>query len=84
MIILFVCIECGNVFEDPKYWRETHSLDTPPYEEWSGCPKCHGAYTEAHKCDCCDEWIDDTYIKTDDDKRYCLNCYQVMDLGDEE
>lgn len=80
----YVCIECGTIFDEPIHWEERHGLDTPPYEQWNGSPCCHGAYTEAHKCDCCDEWIDDVYIKTDDGKRYCLECYRVHQLGDED
>ena len=83
MIILFVCLECGNVFEEPYEWEETHNLDSPPYEQWSGCPYCKGDYVKAHRCNCCDEWITDSYIKTDDDKRYCENCFTKINLGDE-
>ena len=83
MIILFVCFECGSIFSEPLYWEETHGLDSPPYEQWSGCPYCKGDYIEAFKCDCCEEWITDSYIKTDDDKRYCENCFTKRDLGDE-
>lgn len=72
-----------ELFEEPKRWQETHGLEYGPYEEWPGCPKCGGAYAEAFKCDCCDNWIDGTYVKTDDDRRYCFNCYRVTDVGDE-
>lgn len=80
---MFVCIECGEIFEEPIYWEERHGLSSPPYERFSGCPSCRSGYTEAFKCDCCDEWIDELYIETEDDKRYCLNCYQVRHVGDE-
>lgn len=81
---MFICIECGNLFEEPREWEETHGLDYGPYEKFSGCPNCHGGYVEAHLCNCCEEYIDDVYIKTDDGHRYCLNCYQVMHIGDED
>lgn len=81
---MFICYECLKVFDEPKIWVEKHGLNTPPYEHYSGCPSCGGAYTEAHRCECCDEWIDDVYIKTEDDKRYCLECYRVYHLGDED
>lgn len=83
MIVVFVCIECGRTFETPDYWTETHGLDTPPYEEFSACPYCGSDYTEAKRCDCCDEWISDDYIKTEDGKRYCNNCIAHMELGEE-
>jgi hypothetical protein len=82
--IMFVCIECGRLFEKPIYWEETHGLNSSPFEKWSGCPKCYGAYTEAHQCDCCDEWIIDDYIKTEDGQRYCSECYQKHEIGDED
>lgn len=83
MVILLICIECGHNFEEPIHWKEKHGLDTPPYEECDGCPRCGGAYTEAHRCDCCDEWISDDYIKTEDGKRYCNDCITHMELGEE-
>ena len=84
MMILFVCIECGRTFEHPTYWEEKHNLDTPPYERFTGCPYCKGAYVEAHTCECCDNWIiTERYIKTADGKRYCENCFCVLDLEDE-
>jgi hypothetical protein len=80
---MFVCIDCGLLFEDPKHYTETHGLDTPPYEEWNGCPLCAGAYTTAYRCDGCDQWITEKYVKIGAD-RYCEECYDFVDLGDEE
>jgi hypothetical protein len=79
---MFVCLECGCTFEDPKHCVNKHGLDTPPYEEYSVCPECGGDYTEAFRCDCCDEWITDTYIKIGSE-RYCDDCYHIMKLGEE-
>ena len=81
---MYTCVDCGHTFCEPKRYVETHGLDTPPYETHYGCPDCGGSYVEAHRCDCCDEWIDDVYIKTEDDRRYCLECYRVYRLGDED
>lgn len=77
---MFVCLDCGEVFEEPVYWEETHGLDHGPYEQWSGCPKCGEAYVETYLCDCCNEWITWDYIETDDGKRYCDNCYRAIRL----
>ena len=79
----FVCIDCGAIFEEPQHWEDRHGFDYGPFEEWSGCPYCGGAYAEAHECDCCGEWITGGYIKTEDEKRYCGKCYATMELGDE-
>lgn len=81
---MLVCLDCNRIFVNPRHYIESHNLDTPPYEEWDGCPSCGGAYTEAHKCDECDKWITSEYIKTDSGQRICENCYNTMELGDED
>lgn len=79
---MFVCLECGNVFEEPQYWEETHGLDHGPYEAFSGCPDCAGAYVEAYECDCCGEVINtDTYVEIEDQK-YCEHCFTIKRLED--
>lgn len=83
MVRLFVCLECGSTFEDPKRWEETHGLDYGPYEKWSGCPFCGGAYTKAYQCNSCGEWIAARYIKVGY-QRYCQDCYEFIELGDED
>lgn len=52
----FKCLDCGEIFEVPAEWVETHGLDCGPYENWVGCPVCGGAFEEA---DCLDDWGDD-------------------------
>jgi DNA-directed RNA polymerase subunit RPC12/RpoP len=79
---LFVCLECGAIFEEPVYWEEKHGLDTPPYEQLSGCKVCRGSYTETYQCSGCGEWIVDDYIKINND-RYCQDCYHTYTLGEE-
>ena len=87
MIILYVCLECQHVFDEDEIatWEEDQGeyWGVPCYEELCGCPKCGGSFVETYQCDSCDEWINGPYIKTDDDKRYCGDCYQLMNLGDE-
>ena len=79
---MFVCLECGDVFSEPKYWTETHGLDYGPYESWSGCPCCNGSYTETYRCEICGEWITDTYVEIGDTK-YCNECFVIKKLGDD-
>ena len=80
---MFVCIECGRLFEEPQYWEEKHGLNSPPYEQMSGCQFCGGAYAETFRCDCCGDWITGDYIKTDDGERYCTNCVFHYEIGEE-
>lgn len=77
---MYVCVECGALFEEPLYYTETHGFSRPPYENWRVCPSCYGEYAVAKKCDCCDEYITDTYIELDNGKRYCSNCFTVREL----
>ena len=58
---MYKCTECGNLFEEGEQatWEETHGLDSPPYETWSGCPVCKGDYEEVHQCKKCGEWTYD-------------------------
>lgn len=43
---MYRCLDCGNKFETPKRYVERHGFDTPPFEEYHGCPKCGGAFEE--------------------------------------
>ena len=59
--MMYRCCECGNLFEEGEQavWEETHGLDSPPYEKWSGCPACKGDYEEVHQCKECGDWHTD-------------------------
>ena len=56
--MMYRCENCGHLFEEGEQavWEERHGLDTPPYEQWSGCPICKGGYEEVHQCQECEEW----------------------------
>ena len=79
---MFVCLECGNVFDEDEivYWTERHGLEYGG-ESWSGSPCCKGSYVDAYKCDCCGEWITDTYVEIDD-QRYCEDCFTIRNISD--
>ena len=79
---MLICLDCGCVFDEPKHWIETHGLDSPPYEEWDGCPSCGGAYAETYKCDGCNDWICGTYAETKNGNKYCENCYEIREVGE--
>ena len=55
---MYKCTECGNLFEEGEQatWEETHGLDSPPYEKFSGCPVCKGGYEEVYQCEECGDW----------------------------
>lgn len=79
---MFICLDCGCVFDEPKHWIETHGLDSPPYEECDGCPSCGGAYAETYKCDGCNDWLCGTYAETKNGNKYCENCYEIREVGE--
>ena len=55
---MYICLDCNKLFDSPKkYVVETHGLDTPPYETWTGCPSCGGSYVSATKCDECGDYV---------------------------
>jgi hypothetical protein len=84
---MYCCIECGHVFDEDEIvaWKESRGeyWGTPCSELISGCPKCKGDYVETYRCSVCNEWITDEYVKLNNGKRICDNCYVVYDLGDE-
>ena len=59
--MMYRCKDCGNLFEEGEQavWEETHGLDSPPYEKFSGCPVCKGDYEEVHQCKECGDWHTD-------------------------
>ena len=81
---MFICLNCGELFEEPISWYERHGLDTPPYEELSGCPYCKMEYAETYRCDVCGESITGDYIKLENGERICSECYTPMELGEED
>ena len=72
--MMYRCLECGNLFEEGEQaeWVETHGLDTPPYEELSGCPICKGGYEEVEPCKICGSYAEE--MQGD----YCKEC--VVDV----
>ena len=86
MIKLFVCLECGEIFSDPISWSEDRGecFGFPSYEKFSGSPCCNGSYIKAYTCSHCEDYITtENYIKIGCD-RYCENCYDIYELGEED
>ena len=54
---MYICLDCNKLFDSPKRYVETHGLDTPPYETWTGCPSCGGSYVSATECDECGDYV---------------------------
>ena len=77
---MYLCLDCERVFDDPTAYLERHNLDTAPYEQWTGCPYCGGAYVDAMACDLCNHWITDEYIELKDGTVICEHCYEIKNV----
>ena len=82
VINMYLCLDCDAIFTEPKKYAETHGFLGPPYEEFTGCPCCGGAYTPTYRCDKCGSFIRGRYIKLDEDV-YCDACFELYDIGEE-
>lgn len=82
-MVVYICLDCGRLFGEPKHYVETHGLDAPPYEEWEGCPSCGGSYAETCKCDGCSNWVYGQYMEiVPSGEIYCEECFRLRNIGD--
>lgn len=56
---MFICNECGETFEEPKYIKEHHPYgDGFATEEWAVCPYCEeNDFNVAERCSECGEYV---------------------------
>lgn len=73
---MFICLDCLNVFVLPKHYVENHGLESPPFENWNGCPKCGGTFVDAKECTQCENYITSDYIQLKDGDCICENCFK--------
>lgn len=79
---MFICRDCGRIFETPQQIIERHGLDSPPYEEFSGCPFCGGDYTETYVCCECGQFITGDFVELKNGEHYCNACYETYNILD--
>lgn len=75
---MLICLDCGETFDEPKHFIERHGLDTPPYEEFNGCPKCGGAYDDAVECDKCGDIVSSESITKFEGNDLCPDCWEEV------
>ena len=80
---MYLCIECGALFDEPRRTIETHGLDGPPYEVWNVCPECGGAYVETVRCHMCADWITSDYVELNNGSIFCSDCYVVKNITED-
>ena len=56
---MFICKECGAIFEEPRITSESHPYgEGSASEEWAYCPVCgESGFEEAHQCSRCSEYF---------------------------
>ena len=42
----YICHNCGEIFDEPQRYVETHGFTDGLYEHMSCCPCCGGDYSE--------------------------------------
>lgn len=47
----YKCRCCGEVFDEPQRYVETHGFTDGRYETWSCCPYCGGDYVGYEEVD---------------------------------
>lgn len=81
---MYICIDCGFIFEEPKYYESKENPNSALFSRWDGCPRCAGAYASLLKCSVCGENIIDDYIELANHEYVCSECYAKRRLGDNE
>ncbi len=85
----YICLECGEIFDDPKKYSE----DLTPsgafeggsfIHEYYACPYCEGAYRQAVRCDICGEYVNEEKIEIIDKDYLCSKCYDKLEEKDDE
>lgn len=72
---MYICNECGLVFNSPKKYSEDCTPYGGPVEPgfshtYSGCPSCEGSYDEATECVRCNN----EYISIESSYPFCKGC----------
>ena len=80
---MYVCSNCGALFETPVQYVETHGLDSPPYETLNGCPECLGSYVKTFECDVCGEPVVGKYATLVNGMKICEECFRINDIMEE-
>ena len=80
----YVCKSCGYEFDNPKklYGQWLEHFGTPCREEYSGCPNCGNDYREIIKCSFCEQSVYGNYVKLDDSRCVCDNCFTICSTDD--
>ena len=70
---MYICGDCGKLFEEPKEWSQNHG-EPHLTERWSGCPHCGGGFEEATECEKCGEYFEADSLYCG----YCGDCFNEL------
>lgn len=86
---MLYCKNCKNVFEDSdiRYiWDKSEFWGATYIDNVATCPYCRSEniknIDDHPRCSCCQEICIDNYIKTEDDRCYCEECYLTYSIND--
>lgn len=76
---MYICRDCGRVFDNPAFFFENHGFDYGPAEKWDCCPFCGSvSFDEAVYCDGCHEAVSEeeavTIRANDRTYHFCEAC----------
>lgn len=80
--MMYICLDCGTLFEYPQKITEKNGYDVPPYPKIKVCPNCGGTYVKTALCDICGSYIDGEYIKAENGWTICSKCYSKKSIED--
>jgi DNA-directed RNA polymerase subunit RPC12/RpoP len=65
VLAIYICLDCGRVFNKPREAHEAHDeLPERPYETFAECPGCGGEDIErAETCAECDAYIGESQAR---------------------
>ena len=77
---MFICLDCGHVFDEPDTWNEHHPYgEGHAAEAWCGCPRCGGSFEEAKRCSRCDNY----FSRDELEDGMCNECH-IEEFGEDE
>lgn len=80
---MFLCKECGGLFETPKCTVEhLEHFGCPCAREEYCSPCCSADYIPAQACKICGDWICGEYIELVNGEMVCDSCYVRKDICD--
>lgn len=80
----YICTECGDIFDEPHEYEESHGFTHGPYEKFSVCPYCgQPGYEECIECDKCGKpmAVSEANVVMIDghEAKVCNKCYYEME-----